>query len=699
MTESGQVRDPGGRRAALILLAVLCAYVVLMDALLRPSGGLLFRPCSGLLGRYLISGEGGLETPVHERVDARLDFPVPQRLDAAYIFHWDMKRLGLPVSMPPYSIHWSGLLHAPEPGVYGFTLDAQGEVRLRIDGTQLEMHQDTLTERHFAAGWHPIALDYELAQGDARLVLSWKPPRGALAPVPSRCLAPDGAAIAASATRRVLAWVLLAAGAATALALYALGRRQETAPARYLRALGTQRVTLAVGAIVILAALLRFHDFALVPFHHETADEYQHAWEGWSLLHQGVPLAWSTFPDRYPIDQTLDFRWFGDRYVVVRPYFDHPPLFSILVGLVTSLVQALTPSFGYGFASYPAPWDFLSCTLTVMRLVPIVLSLIGIVLLYRVARAYGASERAALLGSLVYATLPVIVLTHRLVKAESLLALLFMGAILATRRHELSGSAGSAILAGLLCGLSIWTKATGLAVVAVILVLLLAARRYRGALLALGITGGFLLLYLIYAWALDFGIFLKVIEAQSTTKLIGLEALQDLVNGKIVTKYFGRGWYPWLLLCAALAAFRRERGLLLTLAVYGMVIAMTADYRVIYGWYRIPLYPFLCVAAGCALEEMIDEANLFRVAPFAVMAVSTGLLYALPASLTGTRWAVYLFALAALVPFLPRLISERPWTVLAARLATGVLVAIFLITSLVTIGGLLEIYAATRGLP
>src|SRR2546427_3519564 len=85
-----------------------------MDALLRPSGGLLLRPCGGLLGRYLISGEGGLEIPVHERVDARLDFPVPQRLDAAYIFHWDMKRLGLPVSMPPYSIHWRSEEHTSE---------------------------------------------------------------------------------------------------------------------------------------------------------------------------------------------------------------------------------------------------------------------------------------------------------------------------------------------------------------------------------------------------------------------------------------------------------------------------------------------------------------------------------------------------------------------------------------------------------
>ncbi len=699
MTESGRNPRPEGPWTVLVLLAILCTFVVLLDSLLRPSGGLLFRPCSGLLGRYLISGEDGSEIPVHERVDARLDFPVPQRLDAAYIFHWDMQRLGFPVSMPPYSIHWSGLLHAPEPGMYGFTLEAQGEVRLRLDGSQVEIHQDMLTERRLAEGWHTIDLDYALGQGDARLVLSWKPPRGVLGPIPSRSLAPDRAAIAACATRRVLAWALLAAGAAGALALYALGRREGGALAGHFRALRAGRVTLAVGAIVILAGFLRFHDFALVPFHHETADEYQHAWEGWSLLHQGVPLAWSTFPDRYPIGQTLDFRWFGDRYVVVRPYFDHPPLFSILVGIVTSLVQALLPSFGHGAASYPAPWDFLSCTLTVMRLVPIALSLIGIVLLYRLARGYGVSERSALLGALVYATLPVIVLAHRLVKAESLLALLFMGAILAARRHELSGSAGSAVLAGLLSGLSIWTKATGVAVVAVILVLLLAARRYRGALLALGITGGFVLLYLIYAWSLDFGIFLKVIEAQSTTKLIGLEALQDLMGGKIVTKYFGRGWYPWLLLCAALTAFRRERGLLLPLALYGAVIAMTADYRVIYGWYRIPLYPFLCVAAGSALDELIVEADLFRVVPFAVMAVSTGLLYALPASLTGSRWAVYLFVLAALAPFLPRLISGRPWTILAARVATGVLVAVFLVTSLVTIGGLLEIYAATRGLP
>jgi hypothetical protein len=212
------------------------------------------------------------------------------------------------------------------------------------------------------------------------------------------------------------------------------------------------------------------------------------------------------------------------------------------------------------------------------------------------------------------------------------------------------------------------------------------------------VTAGFLAAYLIYAWAYDFEIFLKVIQAQSTTKWVSLEALNDLLGGKIVVKYFGRGWYLWLLLCAALAALRRERWLLLPLAVYAMVIALTADYRVIYGWYRIPLYPFLCVAAGLALEEMIEKADLFRTLPYAVTVVVTGLLYALPEPLAHTRAAVVLFGALALGPSLLRLVHEGPVSERLARGATYLLLLAGLVTSLITVGGLLEIYSATRGL-
>ena len=674
------------RSAVFVLMGLAASYLFLLSSLFRPSGG--------LFARYLVTGQGGVEAEVHHRIDPRIDFPVPQRIDAAYIFHWDQQRLGdFPRdSMPPYRIRWSGLLRVPQPGTYGFSMDAQGEAKLAIDGSPLATQPDTITERALTAGWHPVALDYTLAvQGDARLVLSWRPPGNPLRPIPQEVLAPDQDAIDSAGSRRALGWFLLAVGAAVTAGAWFLSRREGSAGARLRTLLSGERITLALGAIVILAAILRFHDYALVPFHHETADEYQHAWEGWTLLHEGVPKAWSTFPDRYPMEQTRDFRWFGDRYILVWPYFDHPPLFSMLVGVVVSLAQPST---------YLPPWDFLSCSLPVMRVVPIVLSLIGILLLYRLAREYGASERAALLATLVYATLPVIVLSHRLVKAESLLSLLFMGAILAVHRHERSGRARDAVLAGVLSGLSIWSKATGVAVIAVVLVLLLSRRRYRGALTVLGVTCGFLVLYLLYAWALDFGIFLKVIEAQSTTKWVGLEALQDLLGGKIVTKWFGRGWYLWLLLCAGIAALRRERALLLPLAVYATVIALSADFRVIYGWYRIPIYPFLCVAAGILLEEMIHEADLYRVFPFAIAAVSTGALYAWAGSpaLIQSKSAVALFGLVALAPYMLRLAFERPLTARLARGATWLLLLFFLFTSLRTIDGLLEIYSVTRGI-
>src|SRR5262249_36024028 len=146
--------------------------------------------------------------------------------------------------------------------------------------------------------------------GDAHLVLSWRPPGETLGVVPASALAPDRDAVGRGATRRLAALLLLGAGALTIGLGAVLSRRQGSGAERLVAALRSERVTLALGGILLLAAILRFHDYALVPFHHETADEYQHAWEGWTLLHDGVPKAWSTFPDRYPMESTREFRWF-----------------------------------------------------------------------------------------------------------------------------------------------------------------------------------------------------------------------------------------------------------------------------------------------------------------------------------------------------------------------------------------------------
>ena len=666
----------GGRGAAWFLGAGVLLWALVTGDLLRPHGG--------LLGSYSFVGADGREVEVLRRVDPRIDFPVPQRLDAAYVFHWDIQRFGFPGEKPPYAVRWRGLLDAPVGGRYGFAVDAQGEAALTIDGQEVEARPDSVTERVLASGPHAIALDYRVASGDARLVLSWQPPGRRLTPVPETALAPDQAALAARGARRAWGAALLLLGAA-ALALAALAARRapQGAAGRLRDAVDAERRGLALAAILALATLLRFHDYALVPFHHETADEYQHAWEGWHLLHDRVPAAWSTFPDRYPAEQTRDFRWFGDRYVLVRPYFDHPPLFSLPVGIVCSLAGARS---------------FLDCTLPVMRVVPILLSLVGLVLVERLARAYGAGERAALLAALVYATVPVIILGQRLVKGESLLSVLFVGAVLLVRDGS-PRPRRDALRAGILGALSLWTKATGMAVVATVAVLLAARRRWRDAGVAVAVAAVGLALYLAYAAAYDFGIFMKVLEAQATSKWVALDSFHDLLGGKAVVKWFGSGTYLWLLLAAALAGLRRERWLLVPLVLYGSLIVLTADHRVVYGWYRVPMYPFLCVAAGVALQDLIDDPDLFRAFPFAITAVASGILYALPEPWQSARPIAVLFAILAVAPFVPRLVWDRPWARRTARAGAWTLVVAFLIANVATVRGLLEIYSAARGVP
>jgi dolichyl-phosphate-mannose-protein mannosyltransferase len=673
-------RSPNSRRLADALVLVAAVWVLLVGWLLAPAGG--------LLGRYALHAEEGPETTVLERIDPGLDFPVPQRLDAAYLFHWDIRRFGFPASMPPAVIHWSGWLRTAGSGRYGILVDAQGTAALRLDDRPIEISPDVVSEVDLAAGIHAIALDYSVTSGDARLVLSWRPPgRKVVLPIPSSSLSSDRDGFARAGRQRLAGWLLLLAGVAAAVAFLWAARRPENAAARLAARLAPCRSRLALGGMLVLAALLRFHDYELVPFHHETADEYQHAWEGWSLLHEGTPSAWSTFPDRYPIDQTHEFRWFGERYVMVKPYFDHPPLFSILVGAVNGLAGAPTA---------------LDCSLPIIRLVPIVLSLAGLLLLYRLGRAYGLSERATLLGALIYATLPIIVLSHRLVKAESLLALLFMGAILAVLRQDEVGGERWTVLAGILCGLSLWTKATGVAVVGVVVLLLLSRRRHRGAIVVGAISLACLGLYVLYGYAYDFGIFCKILAAQATTKWVSLDALQDLLAGKVVVKYFGRGSYPWLLLAAGCAAFRRERVILIPLAFYSVLIALTADQRVIYGWYRIPIYPFLCLAAGLYLESMMAEADFYLSFPFAATAVAAGVLYAVPSAVAQntliTKGVMAGFALISIGPFLPRLIRDGARTRRVARAGVWLLLILFLSTSLTTVRDALEIYSASRGI-
>jgi hypothetical protein len=218
----------------------------------------------------------------------------------------------------------------------------------------------------------------------------------------------------------------------------------------------------------------------------------------------------------------------------------------------------------------------------------------------------------------------------------------------------------------------------------------------------------------MYAWAYDLSIFLDVLRLQAAIKWASVETFLDLLRSRVVEAEFGQGWYLWLMLCAGVAAFRKERAILVPMSIYAATIVLAADFRVVYGWYRIPLYPFLCVAAGIYLEEMVEGSDLSRVFPFAITALATGILGAfhdlpfaasaastartvLPGSMAATKGMVLIVILAFLAPYLVRLAHESAATAKAARAATLLLLIAFLVTSVATVGNMLAIDPAVPG--
>ena len=71
---------------------------------------------------------------------------------------------------------------------------------------------------------------------------------------------------------------------------------------------------------------------------------------------------------------------------------------------------------------------------------------------------------------------------------------------------------------------------------------------------------------------------------------------------------------------------------------------------------------------------------------------------ALPTSVVQTKGVVLVFILVFLAPFVLRLAHDRPGTARLARIASHLLVVLWVVTSVATVGDLLEIYSATRGL-
>lgn len=665
---SGKSGGRGGVPIRIGWLLLLCGWGAAVFYLLVPQ--------AGLSGVYSATDPSGAEVTIATRLDSEVDFASPQVLLSPFYQHWDLARLGVPASLPSFQVRWTGYLKAPVEGTYAFLVESAGRVRLLLDGRALSpspgQEQPGAVTR-LAPGWHALDLTYRRDAEEPGIRLLWQPPGSVMLPLTGRSLAPSESAVRGRLPRAAGGLLLLVAWMSALTFIW----KRRTRPGSLGQFLLEHRHATALAGIVLLGALLRFHQYDVIPFHHETADEYQHGWEGWTLLHEGRPAAWTFYPQSYPAANITPFRWFGDSYYLARPYFDHPPGFSLLVGATCTVLGA---------------GSMLDCTLQRMRWVPMLSGLLTIVLVATTGWKFISDRAAGTLAALLYATLPVIVLGNRLVKAENLLAPLLLAQVSwlenyirkNDRKDLFKAAAGSAA--------AIWLKATGIAAPLSALLLLARHRKGRAFSLIAAAAATAVALYLAYGALFGWQLFTSVLSLQAS-KRVALRTLLDLTGiSRVVELQFGSGWYLWLGIAVAWMALGKHRSLLVPAAVYLGILGLTADTRGVFGWYRLPLYPFLCLAGGLFLAEWLREKDLARGFLFGITGLATSLSYALPDAMETSRLSVLLLLL--LVCAAPFWLMLRPSTT-ATRLRNASVAAcliLFFLSNLLIVSRQVPIY-------
>ena len=356
-----------------------------------------------------------------------------------------------------------------------------------------------------------------------------------------------------------------------------------------------------VVAIFLVGLTLRVHHLGTFPEPNRTADEYAWTWSGMTLLGEGVPRAWSWLPGYSDFNQHT---WHGNEYRLVRPWFDHPPLFGLYVG---------------AWMRAAGVRDIWAVELGTARAAMLPLYAATFFLFFAIARRYGGEEQA-LLALAFFAAAPTAVWNGRLVMAEQMMLPVALAGWWALLRFTESRRRGWLVAVAVAAALLPLVKAAALGL-ALFLFTIAVLRKERALVVAVcaGATVG-LAVWALYGAHYDWKLFREIQRLQSTrfTDFGGFAAL--VFNPRVVEKGFG--YLPFILgFMTLLSDLRDGRHAEVGLfgAIYAAAIAFFLPWNM-YGWYLMPLYPVMA----------------FGLASFAVRAWRQ--------AATGAAWAWLLFS-------------------------------------------------------
>lgn len=355
--------------------------------------------------------------------------------------------------------------------------------------------------------------------------------------------------------------------------------------------------TLAVLLIFLLGFFLRLHHYDVYPQRGATHDEFAFAFLGINFLKAGAPSSWSNIP----LYQNKYYLKANDtRYSIVTPYFDHPPLFGLLTG---------------GVALLRGETELEEVNLSTIRLIPVILGSLSIVLLFKLCQnLYGF--RVAAISALVFATVPTYVVASRMSVAENLLipelllALILFEKLVRKREKKL------VYLLGLIAGLAFLTKFIGIFIYLSLLLLFLLKPKLRKEIIPFSLTA-FLIgsFYFLYGLVINRELFLEILAFQGAREVGPFSFFNLFLAPAIVNKIFVDGWvyFGWAALAVLLYKDRKHFEMTTAFFSYLFLFVLTVDQRDLHGWYNYPFYPFLAIASGKLISEMVEKPSFFNI--------------------------------------------------------------------------------------
>jgi 4-amino-4-deoxy-L-arabinose transferase-like glycosyltransferase len=353
-------------------------------------------------------------------------------------------------------------------------------------------------------------------------------------------------------------------------------------------------------ALLLLALATRSIHFAEYPFF--GGDELHNSWAGFNLLHEGKPRSWSrhgVYRERKPL------RFFSRSFPIVESAFDHPPLVQIVAGTSATLLGAR---------------NMFECTPERIRPPMVILGSASVVLLFFLAkRLFG--YRTAFLAGLFMAVSPLVVLNSRLVKEEGLVQFLWLaGALLYLKASEKRNTPGLDFLCGAVLGLAALSKIHGIALGAAFAAAAIATppANWKRALRLLGTSLAVAALYPLYGLIVDAEAYLAVVTwLSSRYPVMGEDLAQKfLILPRFILEPKASAGISlidgWILLgWLSILFLRRCLPIVIPLSAYLLALMATIHSSNLFGFYVIPVLPFLCMGAGQLMERVLSKPAFF----------------------------------------------------------------------------------------